>query len=344
MKKILVVDDSAVIRRYLINLFEKNGYSVASAKNGQEAIEILEKEYFSLVTLDVEMPILNGIETLKQIMQKRPVRVIMISSYTTHNADTTFEALSFGALDYIPKPSNALEIAKISQEILTKVQAVLAMPSQKLLKKQKPFKKHFIHVDKNIHMGFVLIGASTGGPRLIEQICKTLPADYPHAVCIVQHMPTDFTANFAKRLNSLSAVEVVEAENGIELKSGRVIIAKGGKHLHFRKKLKTYSVVLAPNTRERFFVPSVDEMFLSAREVLPVKSILAIELTGIGDDGADGMVMLRKQGAYTIAESEKSAIVYGMPKEAYERGGAMKVLDFDEIVDEVLRYGQKNRS
>jgi two-component system chemotaxis response regulator CheB len=189
-------------------------------------------------------------------------------------------------------------------------------------------------------MGFVLVGSSTGGPRLIEKICKTLPKDYPHAVCVVQHMPVDFTANFAKRLNSLSAVEVVEADDGIELQRGRVIIAKGGWHLHFRKKLKKFEVKLSSNYANRFFVPSVDEMFFSAAEVLPAQKILAVELTGIGDDGADGMVALRKKGAKTIAESQNSAVVYGMPKEAYERGGAQKVLDFNDILDEIIQYGQ----
>ncbi len=340
-KNILVVDDSAVIRRYLIKLLEDAGYNVESAKNGQEALLKLKQKHFSLVTLDVEMPVLDGIETLRILMRENPVRVLMISSYTTSSADVTFEALELGAIDYIPKPKNSLEIAKISKEILSKVRYALLVTPKKLKSVLTPFKVHDTYVNVSVDMGFVLIGASTGGPRLIEQICKTLPKNYPHVVCIVQHMPTEFTANFAKRLNSLSEVEVVEADNGIELKRSRVIIAKGGWHLHFRKKLHTYTVKLVSNTTNRFFVPSIDEMFFSAVEVLPPKEILAVELTGIGDDGADGMVALRKHGAYTIAESEKTAVVYGMPKEAYERGGAMKVLDFNDIVDEIIQYGSK---
>ena len=296
--------------------------------------------YFSLVTLDVEMPVLDGIETLKEIMKKKPTRVLMLSSFVKDNADVTLEALNLGAIDYIPKPKNSLEIAKISEEILNKVKNALINIPPSLKQTREPFKVHNTKIDLDIKMGIVLIGSSTGGPRLIEQICKILPKSYPHAVCVVQHMPTDFTANFAKRLNTLSEVEVLEADNGIELKPGRVIIAKGAKHLHFRKKLKTFSILLRSNVRERFFIPSVDEMFFSATEVLPCKNILAIELTGIGDDGADGMVELRRKGASTIAESEKSAVVYGMPKEAYERGGASKVLDFNDILDEIIRYGQ----
>ena len=341
-KKILVVDDSAVVRRYLVKLFEKNGFEVESAKNGKEALEKLQDQHFSLVTLDFEMPELDGIETLKEIMRRCPTRVVMISSYTNDSADLTFKALELGALDYISKPSSSIDIAKISDEIIKKVKNILLIPSSKIgLKAHDTQLPRSEMVSGDSEMRFVLVGSSTGGPRLIERICKSLPADYPHAVCVVQHMPSDFTANFAKRLNGLSKVEVVEADNDIELKSARVIIAKGGWHLHFRKKLKEFKVKLAPNTANRFFVPSVDEMFFSAAETLPAKKILAVELTGIGDDGADGMVKLRKMGAYTIAESEKSAIVYGMPKEAYERGGAIKVLDFDDILDEILRYGKE---
>jgi two-component system chemotaxis response regulator CheB len=339
-KKILVVDDSAVIRRYLIKLLEGAGYEVQSAKNGQEALEKLQQEHFSLVTLDIEMPLLNGIETLKEIMKRKATRVLMISAFTQDNADVTLEALELGAIDYIPKPKSSVDIVKVSDEILRKVSNALLILPKQLQKNPTTFKVHNEHIDTSVDMGFVLIGASTGGPRLIEQICKSLPANYPHAVCVVQHMPTEFTANFAKRLNTLSKVEVLEAQNGLALQRSRVIIAKGGWHLHIRRKLKSFSTVLAPNTRERFFVPSVDEMFFSALDSLPPKKILAVELTGIGDDGADGMVALKRAGAYTIAESENTAIVYGMPKEAAERGGATKVLDFNDIVDEIIRYGQ----
>ena len=339
-KRILVVDDSAIIRRYLIKLLQEAGYEVDFAKNGQEALEKIRQRHYSLVTLDIEMPVLDGIETLKILMQEKPTRVLMISSFTNENADVTFEALELGAIDYIPKPKSSVDIAKISEEILHKVKKVLQILPNKLKKKSFTPSSALTGIDTDVEMKFVLIGASTGGPKLIEAICKNLPQNYPHAVCIVQHMPTEFTSNFAKRLNTLSEVEVLEADNGIELQKSRVIIAKGGKHLHFRKKLKNYSIILAPNTTERFFVPSVDEMFFSALQILPAKNILAVELTGIGDDGADGMVALKKAGAYTLAESEESAVVYGMPKEAIERGGATKVLPFDDILKEIIQYGQ----
>lgn len=339
-KKILVVDNSAIIRRYIIGLLKNAGYEVDFSKNAYEALEKLRQDHFSLVILDMNLPDMNGLEALRQIMKQKPTRVLIMSTQESNSAKNSFEALDIGAIDYIAKPKNSVDIASIAEEFLQKVKKALLVLPKNIVKKSITYtpKADFIS-DTNIDMGIVLIGASTGGPRLIEAICKNLPQNYPHALCVVQHMPVEFTQNFAKRLNSLSQVEVVEAQNGIELQPSRVIIAKGGFHMHFRRKLKKFSVSLAPNTRERFFVPSVDEMFLSALETLPVQSILAVELTGIGDDGADGLVELRKKGAYTLAESEESAVVYGMPKEAALRGGACKVLDFDKILEEIIQYG-----
>jgi two-component system chemotaxis response regulator CheB len=187
---------------------------------------------------------------------------------------------------------------------------------------------------------YVLIGSSTGGPGLIETIAKSLPVDYPYPVCVVQHMPVNFTAKFASRLNTVSALNVVEADNTTAVVKGSFIIAKGGWHLHFRNKDGVVYCKLAPNSKNRFFIPSVDEMFFSALEVINPKDVMAVVLTGIGDDGADGLTALRKAGAYTVAESEKTAAVYGMPKAAKEKGGACKVLDFPDIVKEIIKFGE----
>jgi len=331
-KKILVVDSSSIVRRYLSKLFEENNYDVDSAKDGNEALEKIRKNHYSLITLEFSLPYLNGLEILEIVMKEKSLRFLMVVS-SSDKAELSFEALDLGAIDYIVKPSKGVDIVNISDELLQKVKKALLVLPQNINRKRATKVYKAVNYENDINMGFVLIGASTGGPRLIESICRNLPSDYPHAVCVVQHMPEDFTANFAARLNSLSKVEVIEADTGVELKKARVIIAKSGKHLHIRKKLKSYSILLAPNTRERFFVPSVDEMFLSAQETLPIKNILAVELTGIGDDGADGMVALKKLGAYTLAESEESAVVYGMPKEAAVRG-------FEKILDEIINYGQ----
>lgn len=196
----------------------------------------------------------------------------------------------------------------------------------------------------NIHplTKIILIGVSTGGPKLIEKLIRSLPKNYPHPICIVQHMPKNFTSLFAQRLNTLTPLQVLEARENEEITPGKIIIAKGGFHLHFATHNSKIFVKLAKNSRNRFFTPSVDEMFLSALATLDPRTIVAILLTGIGDDGADGMVALKKAGAYTIAESKESATVYGMPKEAFERGGACSVLDFDEILTYILQLGEKD--
>ena len=188
----------------------------------------------------------------------------------------------------------------------------------------------------------ILIGVSTGGPKLIEKIVRTLPPSYPFPICIVQHMPKNFTSLFAQRLNTLTELTVIEAKENEEIVPGKIIIAKGGWHLHFKRRGSKILVKLAKNIHNRFFTPSVDEMFLSALQNLDPKQIIAILLTGIGDDGADGMVKLKQAGAYTIAESQKSATVYGMPKAAYERGGTCKVLDFPDIVNFLIKIGENN--
>lgn len=200
------------------------------------------------------------------------------------------------------------------------------------IKVKKTFSKSFVGDYK-----YVLVGSSTGGPGLIEKIARSLPADYPNPVCVVQHMPANFTAKFAQRLDGVSGLKVVEADNAQPVIPGFFIIAKGGWHLHFRKKDVVYCK-LVPNSKNRFFVPSVDEMFFSALEVMDPKKILAVLLTGIGDDGAHGLKALKEAGAYTIAESEESAAVYGMPKAAKELGAAVKILPFDKILEEILKF------
>ena len=174
----------------------------------------------------------------------------------------------------------------------------------------------------------------------IEKIAMTLPVDYPHPICVVQHMPESFTAKFASRLNNISNLNVLEATNGEVVSSGKIIIGRGGYHLTFSKKASGNVVIkLSSNTANSFFVPSVDEMFFSAVNNFECKNILAIELTGIGDDGANGMVELKKNGAKTIGESKETAVIYGMPRVAFEKGGTTLVLPFPKILDEILAFG-----
>ena len=347
-KKVLIVDDSALIRKQLGELLDKAGYDIGFAKNGKEAVEFALSVDFDCITMDINMPVMDGLSAVKEIMRLKPTPILMISSLTQDDAEVTFEALDAGAVDYVPKPGTiTLNVEESKKEILEKVKFVSSIPKNRLFIRKAAVKKKISMSKKEVKLPeitekLVLIGASTGGPGLIETIVTSLPADYPYGVCIVQHMPETFVPNFVKRLNKISDIEVVEAKTGEIVCGGKVIIAKGGKHMHFMKKASgKLATKLVDNYSNRFFVPSVDEMFFSAAEIFDAKNILAVELTGIGDDGADGMVELRKRGAYTIAESEETAVVYGMPKEAYERGGAMKKLPFPKIVDEILEYGKK---
>ncbi len=347
-KKVLIVDDSALIRKQLGELLDKAGYDIGFAKNGKEAVEFALSVDFDCITMDINMPVMDGLSAVKEIMRLKPTPILMISSLTQDDADITLEALEAGAIDYVPKPGTlTLNIEEAKKEILEKVKYACSIPKNRLLIRKAAVKKKISLSKKEVKLPeitekLVLIGASTGGPRLIETITTSLPADYPYGVCVVQHMPESFIPNFVKRLDRISDIKVVEAKTGEIVTGGKVIIAKGGKHMHFMKKASgKLAVKLVDNYSNRFFVPSVDEMFLSAAEVFDATKILAVELTGIGDDGAEGMVVLRKKGAYTIAESEETAVVYGMPKEAYERGGAVKKLPFPEIVKEILKFGGK---
>ena len=346
-KRALVVDDSALVRRFIRTFLEKMGFVVDIAKDGKEAIAKATEAVYDLIILDIEMPLADGFEVLQEVMKQHPTRVLVVSSHVYENGDKALKAVELGALDYIQKPDPRLLTNKEEFEVLfrQKVQKIMEISKISLMmRKKKEIKKeiqvkHFLARDDK---RYVLIGASTGGPKLIEAIARTLPADYPYPICVVQHMPTNFTGKFAQRLDSVSKLKVLEASQGEELTPGKMIIGKGGKHLHFRREADQIFCKLVPNSMKRFFVPSVDEMFFSALEAMNPKHILAVLLTGIGDDGADGMVALKKAGAYTIAESEESATVYGMPKEAYVRGGTVKVLDFDKILEEIVAYGSRH--
>jgi two-component system chemotaxis response regulator CheB len=351
-KKILVVDDSALIRKELGRLLTGEGFEVETAKNGQEALDKVLENDFDAITLDINMPVMDGLTALKQIMKKKPTPTVMVSSLTQGDADTTFEALDYGAVDFVGKPGTiTLRLNETAHDIVAKVKAAAYMPKNRLkIRKagniiksdlnKPPVKKtaqRFSKADK-----VILIGSSTGGPGLIEKIVTLVPADYPYPICIIQHMPDTFTRKFAQRLDGLSSLNVIEAKSNDVICQGKIIIGKGGYHFQFSKKASgTVNVKLGINSAKRFFVPSVDEMFLSASQSFKCENIMAIELTGIGDDGAQGMLELKNKGAYTIAESKETATIYGMPRAAYENGGTVEVLPFPDILKKILSFAGK---
>jgi len=344
-KSVLIVDDSALVRKQIREMLEPEGYEIELAKNGQEAVDKACEYDFDVITMDVNMPVMDGLTAVGEIMKKNPSAILMISSLTSADATTTMDALDLGAIDYIAKPGT-MNVGKEAnrQEILQKVKSLSRIPKRRLQRQvRRPVRRERPQVADDLSKGdsreiekVVLIGSSTGGPGLIEQICASLPASFKYPVCIVQHMPAQFTKAFAERLNRVSTLPVLESKQNEELLPGHVYVARGGVHMHFARKVSGKIVIREDKDKgEHFFQPSVDETFVSAQMTFKGKQLIGVLLTGIGDDGADGMVEIRKAGGYTIGESEESATVYGMPKEAYERGGVMEQLDFRDILKKI---------
>lgn len=345
MKKILIADDSALVRKQLSEIIGTLDFEIETARNGQEAVQKAIETQYDVITMDINMPVMDGLTAVKRIMETRPTPILMISSLTTESAGITMEALDAGAVDYIAKPGT-MNVGKSEnrEDILAKVTSLSRIPPRRLKtivrrpvqRERAPVRREsggaqtpaFVEVSK-----VLLIGASTGGPGLIEQICRALPSGFPYAVCIVQHMPEQFTAAFATRLDKVSTLPVVECKDHMELSSGVIYLARGGVHMHFAKKVTGKFVIREEkNKNNRFFQPSVDEMFESAVKIFSGDQITAVLLTGIGDDGASGMVKIKNAGGFTIGESEETATVYGMPKEAFDRGGVSQQLPFPKIV------------
>ncbi len=352
-KKVLIVDDSALVRKQLREIISTLDFDIEIAKNGKEAVDKAVEVQYDVITMDINMPVMDGIEAVKQIMQKQPTAILMVSSLTSDDASITMDALDLGAVDYVTKPGT-MNIGKNENrdEILQKVKSLSRIPKRRLkrtriqqsARESRPVQRERRRTQKVVEQTtdsrdiskVVLIGSSTGGPGLIEQICASLPANYPYPVCIVQHMPAQFTKAFAERLSRASALNVHESTHNMELLPGNVYLARGGVHMNFAKKTSGKIVIREDkNKGENFFQPSANDMMKSALKVFGGHNLIGVILTGIGDDGADAMVEMKKDGAYTLGESEDSAIVYGMPKEAFERGGVSEQLDFNSILKKI---------
>lgn len=345
MKKILIADDSALVRKQITEIIAELGFEVETARNGAEAVEKAAATQYDVITMDINMPIMDGLTAVRKIMEIRPTPILMISSLTTESAQITMEALDAGAVDYISKPGTMnVGRSENSEDIVQKVKSLSRIPPRRLktmtrrsVVRERPQSIREATRAENKSTADVtkilLIGASTGGPGLIEQICTALPSSFSYAVCVVQHMPEQFTAAFATRLDKNSTLPVIETKDHMELYPGNIYLARGGVHMHFGKKV-TGRIVIREEQKKgnRFFQPSVDEMFMSALKVFSGNQVVGVLLTGIGDDGANGMVAIKQAGGFTIGESEETATVYGMPKEAYDRGGVSQQLPFPKIV------------
>jgi two-component system, chemotaxis family, protein-glutamate methylesterase/glutaminase len=337
MVRIFVVDDSAFVRRAVSRILEgQPGIRVVGeAATGLEALERIPRLDPELVTLDLAMPGMDGLQVLRALLRWKPrLKVLMLSAHTREGAEATIDALAAGAVDFIDKSRfNLMDLEGLRREVLDKVQA--CHPSRPVVA-ARPGPSPSSRFDPAVVQGCELcvVGASTGGPAALQRILERIAPDFPLPMVVVQHMPVGFTRPFAERLNALSPLHVAEAVEGERLLPGQVRIAPAGSHLRVTSAL---AVVLSTESRDAKHVPSIDITMKSAAGARPGRT-LGILLTGMGDDGADGMAAIRASGGLTIAESEESCVVYGMPRAAHARGGATWMLPLPEIVGTLGRF------
>jgi len=345
--QVLVVDDSALMRRIITDILRSDPeiIVVGTAKNGQEALEFIPHLQPDVITLDIEMPVMNGLEALPMIWRKYKVPTIMLSSLTQDGAEATIKALELGAFDFVGKPSGSisLDLAKVSQDLIHKVKAAAkkeqVVQSTKYFKpfpKPTPAPPKPMRAHKRVEE-IIAIGTSTGGPRALQVVLSHLPAELPAAVVIVQHMPAGFTKSLANRLDQICRVRVHEAEDGQVLEEGHVYIAPGDWHMQVVERTGgDYVIRLHQDPPVGGHRPCVDILFDSVANLTRVRTRAAI-LTGMGGDGAAGMVKIKSRGGRTIAEAKESCVVFGMPRTAIAKGCVDVVVPLDRIAEELTK-------
>lgn len=336
MIKVLVVDDSVAIRQVLKGIInnDRELTVVGEASDPFEAREKIKKLNPDVITLDVEMPKMDGITFLKNLMRLRPMPVVMISTLTQTGAPVTLDALEIGAVDYIPKPSaSGAALAEVSEQICEKLKiaaraTVRAFDRDSFVQKSaiKPLVKA---LGDGKGKGIVAIGASTGGTEAIKEVLTRLPENMLPVV-ITQHIPAAFSDSYAKRLDRSCALNVVQAESGMKLQSGYAYLAPGDRHLVFKKSASGFSCILSDEEPVNRHKPSVEVMFDSLRESFSGK-IFSVMLTGMGNDGATAMRRLRDAGHHCIIQDEASSVVWGMPKAAYDLGASDSTFALSKI-------------
>lgn len=341
---VLVVDDSAFMRKLISDYLrsESSIEVIGTARNGEDAIKKIKRLRPDVVTLDIEMPVMNGLEALKVIMDEHPVPVVMLSSTTKEGADETVKAMSIGAVDFLAKPSGtiSLDLYKVQSDIVSKVIEASKVNIGKLV----PEKSRISPVEGPKLKGLsaknalIAIGTSTGGPRALQKVLGELPRAIPAPIVIVQHMPPGFTKSLATRLDGLSDITIKEAEQGEKLKKGTAYIAPGGQHLKIVSKGDDLFAHLDGGEPVNGHRPSVDVLFGSIAD-LGHQNTIAVIMTGMGSDGTKGLASLKRMGsARVIAEAEETCIVYGMPKAAAAGGYVDQSVELGEISHSILNY------
>jgi two-component system chemotaxis response regulator CheB len=365
--RILVVDDSAFMRKAISMMLESDPALkvVGTARDGEEGVEKVRLLKPDLVTMDIEMPRMDGLAALREIMLKCPTPVMMISSITTEGAEATLEALELGAVDFIPKQSSyvSLDIVKIRDDLLTKIKDIvkrkhrlMAMYRQRQFSRlasstaapvaAPPATRSYTHVSidrprvvgKRQHpIDIIAIGSSTGGPPALQKVIPALPGNLPVGVVIAQHMPPMFTKSLADRLNGLSKVSVREAVDGETLEPATVLIAPGGQHLTVKKRGTKALIRVSPEPKETLYHPCVDVLFNSVADEF-ARATMGVMLTGMGSNGLVGARNLKERGGVLIAQNEESCVVYGMPRAVIEANLADHITSIDTVSDELLSY------
>ncbi len=337
--RVLVVDDSAFMRKAIKDILEADPEIevVDTARNGKEAVEKIKELKPDVVTLDINMPVMDGKEALAIIMRENPVPVVIVSSLTTDEAPLTMELLDMGAFDYVPKPSGtvSLDIHKVADEIVSKVKQAYRHRYRIVTRSIQPriTKASFKPLKRGFAKYVVAIGISTGGPATLIDILQDCFVDEETAYLVVQHMPPQFTPSLAKRLTEYTPIEFIHASHGQAVLGGYGYLAPGGWHMKITpsKKIKLFK------DDSFLYYPSVDVLFSSVSEVFCPNAI-GVLLTGIGRDGAEGLLKMRRRGCITLAESEETAVVYGMPAAAKEIGAAMDILPSYKMANAIMNY------
>jgi two-component system chemotaxis response regulator CheB len=346
--KVVVIDDSAFMRKSLTLMLESDPEIkvIATARDGNEGIEKINKLRPDIVTLDIDMPGMDGLTALKIIMEQMPMPVLMVSSLTTEGAQATMQAFDLGAVDFISKDLSyvSTNIKNIKYELIEKVKQIarsslihtrfrmrrLVQSTQHKKVTDKPKFKKVPFGSIMLDLRAIVIGVSTGGPQALLNMIPKLPKQFPLGVAIVQHMPPHFTQTLAERLNSISNVIVKEAEHGEPIEPGKVLIAPGGKQMTFSNSSPRITAEISNEPIDILYRPSVDLMMTSAATAFN-SPLLGIIMTGMGKDGTEGLKLIKSKGGYVISQDEESCVVYGMPRAALEEGVVDSVLSLNDI-------------
>ena len=356
MIKLLIADNSALMRKLLEGIFRAEGdFEIQLARNGVEALELVRSFEPNVVTLDVQMPGMDGLTCLGQIMIESPRPVVMISALTEEGAEATLEAIALGAIDFVAKPGGpvSLEIDRLRPLLIEKVRGAAKARVRPTLRLRERIRHQFRGASilpraiqplrqsskkgkADPSPGLVLIGTSTGGPAALDIVLPQLPEGFPWPVMVAQHMPANFTGPFAKRLNRQCALRVVEVAHPMPLQAGTIYIGRGDADLVVAPRSTGMIAMPVPAQRDYPWHPSVERMVISALKQYDPTQLVGVLMTGMGRDGADAMTRLRKEGGHTVAEAESTAIVWGMPGELVKNDGAEFVRPVEDIAVTIL--------